>query len=132
VRRDPGRARQADADLRSLYRELSEGPDHGGDKEGLLRELQARRLGLAQQVGLEILAVPGVRVMEESQPSVRRRPAVVPNEAWIEWLRGVLGMEPLRKLVPRGSDIERFHMQERAPGYGADGNRRVPPAPRSR
>ena len=47
---------EADASLRALYRLLAEDPDLAGEHEPKLKELHARRLDLAQRVGLATLA----------------------------------------------------------------------------
>jgi predicted Zn-dependent protease len=47
---------EADAALRALYRQLADNPDLASENESKLRELHAKRLDLAQRVGLAVLA----------------------------------------------------------------------------
>jgi len=47
---------EADAAVRALYRQLAENPDLAGENESKLKELHAKRLDLAQRVGLATLA----------------------------------------------------------------------------
>jgi hypothetical protein len=47
---------EADAELRALYRQLAKDPDLASESERQLKDLHARRLDLAQRVGLATLA----------------------------------------------------------------------------
>ena len=47
---------EADTALRALYRQLADDPDRAPEHEPALKELHARRLDLAQRVGLLMLA----------------------------------------------------------------------------
>jgi hypothetical protein len=47
---------ETDAALRALYRQLAENPDLASENESKLKELHAKRLDLAQRVGLAMLA----------------------------------------------------------------------------
>src|ERR1019366_7102957 len=47
---------EADGAVRALYRELAADPDLAGEYEPRLKDLHARRLDLAQRVGLASLA----------------------------------------------------------------------------
>jgi hypothetical protein len=61
---------EVDADLRALYRQLAEDPDLAGEHEPRLKDLHARRLDLAQQVGLVTLARRRASAkLDEHQPA---------------------------------------------------------------
>jgi hypothetical protein len=72
---------QADTAVRSLYRQLADDPDLASEYEAALRDLQRKRLDLAQQVGVAALAEwrSSRRVVETSLAGTLATPAVKPD-----------------------------------------------------
>src|SRR5258708_36257909 len=61
---------EADDAVRALYRELAADPDLAGEYEPRLKDLHARRLDLAQRVGLASLARRRARATAAEAPQV--------------------------------------------------------------
>src|SRR5580700_8844992 len=66
---------EADGAVRALYRELAADPDRAAEYEPRLKDLHARRLDLAQRVGLASLAHRRARAMVAETPQVASEPA---------------------------------------------------------
>jgi uncharacterized Zn-binding protein involved in type VI secretion len=72
---------EADDALRALYRELAADPDRASEYEPRLKDLHARRLDLAQRVGLASLARRRARAVAAETPQVASEPAAPLAEA---------------------------------------------------
>src|ERR1700722_2481699 len=81
---------EGDGALRALYRQLAENPDLAGEHEPQLKELHAKRLCLAQQVGLATLARR--RLSQGASPE--ELPAVVESGEREASTNGVISTTP--------------------------------------
>jgi hypothetical protein len=83
---------EADGAVRALYRELGADPDLAGEYEPRLKDLHARRLDLAQRVGLASLARRRTWAVTAATPQVGPEPTAPLAEATATSPPPVLGL----------------------------------------